>query len=65
MNATTAHLIETQEVNTSDGVMYVAHGPDGHVWLIKRTTREAALRDGEAYFLATRIKGEDGRWVLN
>jgi len=44
--------------------MYVADGPDGHVWLLKRTTEDAALRDGLAYFLATRELDGSGRWVL-
>ncbi len=56
--------ITTQEVMTRDGVMFVAHGPDGHMWLLKRFTRKDAIRDGEEYFLATRVRGSDGRWVL-
>lgn len=43
--------------------MYVAHGPDGHEWMLKRMTESAAAADGLAYFLATR-KLIDGRWVL-
>lgn len=45
--------------------MFVAHGPDGHVWLLKRLTREAALRDGLAYFLETCELDASGRWVLS
>ena len=45
--------------------MYVADGPDGHTWLLKRTTEEAALRDGLAYFLATRELDANGRWVIS
>lgn len=56
--------IETQEVTTREGVMFVAHGPDGHMWLLKRFTREAAANDGLAYFLSTRALGADGRWVV-
>lgn len=42
---------------------YVAHGPDGHRWLLWRTTEAAALADGRAYFLATRV--HDGtKWVI-
>lgn len=43
--------------------IFVAHGPDGHGWLLKRLTPEAAARDGLAYFLATRVL-RDGHWVL-
>ncbi len=44
--------------------MYVAHGPDGHVWLLKMLTEEAALRAGLSYFLETRRLDTNGRWVL-
>ena len=45
--------------------MYVAHGPDGHTWMLKRLTKESALRDGLAYFLETRELDAGGRWVLS
>jgi hypothetical protein len=45
--------------------MYVADGPDGHVWLLKRLTEDAALRDGLAYFLAYYELDASGRWVLS
>lgn len=45
--------------------MYVAHGPDGHTWMLKRFTKEAALHDGLAYFLETRELDASGRWVLS
>jgi hypothetical protein len=44
--------------------MFVAHGADGHTWLLKRTTAEAAARDGLAYFLKTRVQHE-GRWYIS
>lgn len=47
------------------GTLYVAHGPDGHTWLLKRGTEAAAHRDGLAYFLATRELDAAGRWVLS
>lgn len=43
--------------------MYMADGPDGHLSLVARTTEEAATRDGEAYFLATR-EFVDGKWRI-
>lgn len=55
----TAHVIATGR----DAGMFVTHGPDGHAWLLKRTTEETALRDGLAYFLATRDLDVAGRWV--
>ena len=44
--------------------MYVAHGLDGHRWLLKRLTEEAALRDGLAYFLSYYELDACGRWAL-
>lgn len=44
--------------------MYVVDGPDGHGALLMRTTEDAALGDGLAYFLATRTLGVDGRWTI-
>ena len=54
-----AHVIATGR----DAGMFVAHGPDGHAWLLKRMTEDAAIRDGLAYFLATRAL-VGGRWVV-
>lgn len=60
----TAELIEVFDWFAACRVkFYVAHGPDGHVWLLKRSTKEAALRDGLAYFLETRERDASGRWV--
>jgi hypothetical protein len=44
--------------------MFVCHGPDGHEWLLKRLSAEAAMADGVAYFMATRTIDASGRWVL-
>lgn len=67
MNPTiTAEQIEvTNPITRERTTMYVAHGPDGHTWLLKRLTEEAALRDGIAYFLKTRELDAIGRWVLS
>lgn len=42
--------------------MFVCHGPDGHKWLLKRLSAEAAMADGLAYFMATRTIDASGRW---
>lgn len=44
--------------------LYMADGPDGHLSLLARTTAEFAERDGEEYFLRTRTRDADGRWVI-
>jgi hypothetical protein len=60
----TQTLITVQQVDSPRETIFVAHGPDGHSWLLKRLTRVAAEKDGLAYFLATRVL-RDGRWVLS
>lgn len=45
--------------------MYVASGPDGHSYnMLARYSEEAAMKDGEEYFLRTREIGPDGEWRL-
>lgn len=60
----TIQMIDERPTFGQRATMYVAHGPDGHTWLLKRTTSDAALRDGLAYFLATRTL-VSGKWVLS
>lgn len=60
----TAPQIDVEQINTREGVMFIAHGPDGHRWLIKRLTREAAAADGLAYFLAGYCRDDRGRWCV-
>lgn len=43
--------------------VFVAHGPDGHTWLLTRTTAAAAARDGHTYFMSTRVLHK-GRWYI-
>lgn len=57
-------IITVQNVSSGREPTFVAHGPDGHRWLIARGSEEAALRDGTEYFLATRVLNSDGIWVL-
>lgn len=60
----TAEMVEVFDwISASRITLYFAHGPDGHTHLVKRLTREAALRDGLAYFLETRELDASGRWV--
>lgn len=60
----TAEMVEVFDwLSASRITLYFAHGPDGHTHLVKRLTREAALRDGLAYFLETRQLDASGRWV--
>lgn len=69
--AVTAPMITVQRVESGGPgtlrpreTLFVAHGQDGHVWMLARLSPEAAARDGLAYFLATRTLC-DGRWVLS
>ena len=55
--------ITVQEVTTREGLIFVAHGPGGHHWLLGRLTAAAARADGLAYFMATR-ELVDGRWEV-
>lgn len=62
----TAELIDVVDPFTRARTpMWVAHGPDGHTWQLKRFTKEAALRDGLAYFRETCELDASGRWVLS
>lgn len=60
---TARRIQDTSGWNPSGLTLYVADGPDGHTWLLKRTTEADALRDGLAYFMATRKLDASGRWV--
>jgi len=62
MPAPTDPTIETERLPSGDG--YVAHGPDGHRWLLKRGTAEAAKAAGLAYFLSHYCRDDRGRWVV-
>ena len=42
---------------------FTANGPDGHTYMLKRKTEDAARRDGLAYFLRTRVE-HNGRWYI-
>lgn len=57
-------IVVTHPIDKTRTLMWVAHGPDGHDWLLKRLTKEAAERDGLAYFLETREIGPDGHWRI-
>lgn len=63
MTNTTATIEVEQIMTKADGVMYVAHGPDDHRWLLKRFTEQAAREDGLAYFMASRAL-IDGKWQI-
>lgn len=61
----TARAVEARDpLSGARHQWFVADGPDGHAWLLKRTTEEAALVDGLAYFLATRT-WDNCKWVLS
>ncbi len=66
----TAELVTVELVTSLNpltrirATLWVAHGPDGHHWLLARTTQRDAMQDGLAYFLATRSLDASGRWVI-
>lgn len=70
MTATPTITAERREVHdwfsATRITVWFAHGPDGHTYLLKRLTEEAALRDGLTYFLETRTFDTTiGRWVCS
>jgi hypothetical protein len=63
MKTNTAVITVTELVTQEGQLLFVANGPDNHMSLLARGTREAAAADGLEYFLATRVL-RGGRWVL-
>ena len=62
-------VITTEQIEIADpltgarSIEFVAHGPEGHRWLLKRMTPASAQRDGLAYFTRTRAL-RNGKWEL-